>query len=86
MSASRVMMYTTAWCGYCARARALLESKGVAVLEIDVDEVAGARAEMLAKSGGRTSVPQIFIGDEHAGGSDDLEDLEAAGRLDPMLK
>ena len=85
MGAPRVMMYTTSWCGYCARARALLESKGVVVLEIDVDEVAGAREEMVAKSG-RTTVPQIFIGDEHVGGSDDLEDLEAAGRLDPMLK
>ena len=86
MGAPRVMMYTTSWCGYCARARALLESKGVRVLEIDVDEVSGARAEMVAKSGGRTTVPQIFIGDEHVGGSDDLEDLEADGRLDPMLK
>lgn len=85
MGAPRVIMYTSAWCGYCARARARLSDKGVAVLEIDVDEVPGARAEMEARSG-RSTVPQIFIGDEHVGGSDELEDLDAAGRLDPMLK
>ncbi|TLY66001.1 MAG: glutaredoxin 3 [Gammaproteobacteria bacterium] len=78
-------MYAADWCGYCARARRLLESKGVTVEEIDVEAVPGAHAEMLARSGCST-VPQIFIGDAHIGGADELEALEAAGRLDPMLK
>jgi len=81
----KVLMYAADWCGYCARARRLLESKGVTVEEIDVEAVPGAHAEMLARSGCST-VPQIFIGDAHIGGADELEALEAAGRLDPMLK
>ena len=85
MGAPRVVMYASNGCSYCARARALLESKGVAVEEIDVDEVPGARDEMMARSG-RTSVPQIFIGGRHIGGSDELHELDAAGRLDPLLK
>jgi glutaredoxin 3 len=78
-------MYVTGWCPYCARARSLLESKGVAVEEIDIEAVPGARSEMLARSG-RRSVPQIFIGESHVGGSEELETLDAAGRLDLMLK
>jgi glutaredoxin 3 len=78
-------MYTTDWCAYCHRARRLLESKGVAYLEIDVDVVPGARSEMMARGGGET-VPQVFIGGRPVGGSDELEALEAAGRLDPLLK
>jgi glutaredoxin 3 len=85
MGAPRVRMYSSFWCGYCARARALLESKGAAVEEIDVDATADARSEMIARSG-RYTVPQIFIGDTHIGGSDELHELDAAGRLDPMLK
>jgi glutaredoxin 3 len=85
MGAPKVRMYCSAWCGYCARARALLESKGVAIEEIDVDATPDARSEMLTRSG-RDTVPQIFIGDTHIGGSDELHELEAAGRLDPMLK
>jgi glutaredoxin 3 len=85
MGAPRVIMYSSAWCGYCARARGLLAGKGVAFEEIDVDLTDGAREEMIAKSG-RYTVPQVFIGDEHVGGAEDLEDLEAAGRLDPLLK
>jgi glutaredoxin 3 len=85
MGAPKVRMYSSPWCGYCARARALLESKGVAIEEIDVDATPGARGEMMARGGGYT-VPQIFIGDTHIGGSDELHELEAAGRLDPMLK
>jgi len=77
-------MYVTQWCGYCARARCLLESKGVAVEEIDVEAAPGARGEMLARSGSR-SVPQIFIGESHIGGCEELEALEATGRLDPLL-
>jgi glutaredoxin 3 len=78
-------MYVTGWCPYCARARSLLESKGVAVEEIDIEAVPGARSEMLARSG-RRSVPQIFIGESYVGGSEELEALDAAGRLDLMLK
>jgi glutaredoxin 3 len=85
MGAPKVRMYSSVWCGYCARARALLQSKGVAIEEIDVDATADARSEMLMRSG-RDTVPQIFIGDTHIGGSDELHELEAAGRLDPMLK
>jgi glutaredoxin 3 len=81
----KVLMYATDWCPYCARARSLLESKGVALEEIDIDVVAGARAEMVARSG-RDTVPQIFIGGRYVGGSDELHELDAAGRLDPLLK
>jgi glutaredoxin 3 len=85
MSAPQVEMYASDWCGYCRRARALLEKKGVAFTEIDVDMVPGARAEMVARGGGDT-VPQIFIGGRAVGGSDELHALDAAGRLDPLLK
>ena len=78
-------MYVTDWCPYCARARSLLEGKGVAIEEVDVDLVPGAREEMRARSG-RDTVPQIFIGESHVGGSDDLQALDADGRLDPLLK
>ncbi len=78
-------MYASSWCSYCSHARALLDSKGVPFQEIDVDEVPGARDEMMARSG-RTCVPQIFIGDRHIGGSDELLELDAAGGLDPLLK
>ncbi|HUO18228.1 MAG TPA: glutaredoxin 3 [Steroidobacteraceae bacterium] len=78
-------MYATDWCPYCARARNLLDAKGVAYTEIDVDIVPGARDEMLARGGGET-VPQIFIGGRPVGGCDDLHALDAAGRLDPLLK
>jgi glutaredoxin 3 len=84
MSAPEVLMYTTSWCPYCARARSLLEEKGVTVAEIDVDAVPGARAEMQHKSG-RSTVPQIFIGTTHVGGCDELLELEAAGNLDSIL-
>jgi glutaredoxin 3 len=81
-----VVMYRTSWCPYCTRARALLERKGVAAVEeIDIDERPEARAQMMARTG-RTSVPQIFIGETHVGGCDDLHALDAAGRLDPLLK
>ena len=85
MGVPKVIMYLTDWCPYCTRARNLLDSKGVAVEEIDVDAIPGAREEMMARSG-RDTVPQIFIGDEHIGGCDDLVALDAAGGLDPKLK
>jgi glutaredoxin 3 len=85
VSPPQVVIYTTDWCPYCARARSLLELKGVAYAEIDVDAVPGARDEMMARGGGDT-VPQIFIGGRPVGGSDELHALDAAGRLDPLLK
>jgi glutaredoxin 3 len=77
-------MYTTSWCPYCERARRLLASKGVAFQEIDIEAAPEKRAEMQKRSGRRT-VPQIFIGDQHVGGSDDLHALESAGKLDALL-
>ncbi len=80
-----IVMYSTGWCPYCARAQALLESKDAKFEVIDVDARPEARAEMIARSGRRT-VPQIFIGETHVGGCDDLMELEASGGLDPLLK
>jgi glutaredoxin 3 len=85
MGAPQVEMYASDWCGYCRRARALLEKKGVVFTEIDVDMIPGARTEMVARGGGDT-VPQIFIGGKAVGGCDELQALDAAGRLDPLLK
>lgn len=82
---AKVEIYTTMWCGYCARARGLLQKKGVAFDEIDVEADSAKRDEMIQRAGGRTSVPQIFIDGVHVGGSDDLAALERAGKLDPML-
>jgi glutaredoxin 3 len=79
-----VVMYTTSWCPYCSRARKLLSSKGVEIEEIDIDAAPEKRAEMQQRSGRRT-VPQIFIGETHVGGSDDLHALEDAGKLDALL-
>jgi len=84
MSQPSIVMYTTNWCPYCERARKLLKSKGASFQEIDVESTPDKRAEMISRSGRRT-VPQIFIGDQHVGGSDDLAALEAAGKLDPLL-
>lgn len=82
---ARVTVYRTSWCPYCQRAEALLARKGVTDLElIDLDEHPQRRPEMVKRTG-RTSVPQIFIGEQHVGGSDDLHDLEREGRLDAML-
>jgi glutaredoxin 3 len=80
-----VRMYTTPICPYCVRAKSLLAKKGAEVEEIDVFMDTEARDEMLAKSGGARTVPQIFIGDTHVGGCDDLYALEKAGKLDPLL-
>jgi glutaredoxin 3 len=82
---SSVLMYSTDWCGYCERARVLLARKGVAVKEIKIDADAAQRAVMLEKSGGRRTVPQIFIGERHVGGYDDLAALERSGELDRLL-
>jgi glutaredoxin 3 len=84
MSQPAVIMYTTNWCPYCERARRVFAAKNVTIEEIDVESSAEKRAEMHTRSG-RRSVPQIFIGDHHVGGSDDLLALEAAGKLDGLL-
>ena len=84
MAQPAVIMYTTSWCPYCARVRSLLGSKNVTIEEIDIEAAPEKRAEMQNRSGRRT-VPQIFIGDHHVGGSDDLLALEAAGKLDGLL-
>ena len=81
---AKVVMYATGWCPYCDRARALLTRKGVAFEEIDIDAAPSRREEMMTRSGRRT-VPQIFIGEVHVGGSDDLHALDARGGLDPLL-
>lgn len=80
-----VTIYTTALCGYCHRAKSLLASKGVAFTEHDVTFSSAKRQEMMQRAGGRITVPQIFIGDVHVGGSDDLAQLEASGKLDALL-
>jgi len=81
----KVEIYSTLFCPYCARAKSLLERKGVAYENIDVMEQPARRDEMVARAGGRTSVPQIFIGGEHIGGSDELAALDNAGWLDAKL-
>ena len=81
---SKITIYTTPICPYCVRAKALLKKKGAAFDEIDVFMDHDARMEMEAKAGRRT-VPQIFIGETHVGGCDDLYALEREGRLDPLL-
>jgi glutaredoxin 3 len=82
---AEVEMYTTMFCPYCSRARALLHKKGVAFAEIDIAEEPARRAEMIGRAGGRATVPQIFIDGEHVGGCDDLVALDRAGKLDPKL-
>ncbi|MEO0997399.1 MAG: glutaredoxin 3 [Pseudomonadota bacterium] len=79
-----VVMYSTGWCPYCMAARDLLQRKGVAYEEIDVMDAPEQRREMRERSG-RTSVPQVFIGERHIGGYDDLSALERAGELDTLL-
>jgi glutaredoxin 3 len=81
-----VTIYTTALCGYCARAKALLGRKGVPYEEIDISMVPGAREEMLRRAHGKRTVPQIFIGETHVGGCDDLIELDRRGDLLPMLR
>jgi glutaredoxin 3 len=81
-----VVMYSTAWCGFCERARALLDRKGIAVTEIKVDENIADRETMLKRSGGRRTVPQIFIRDRHIGGYHELSQLDRSGELDRLLQ
>ena len=81
----KIKIYTTPICPYCVRAKALLKKKGAAFDEVDVFMDADARQEMEDKSNGARSVPQIFIGENHVGGCDDLYALESRGQLDPLL-
>lgn len=82
---AEVVIYTSPMCGYCYRAKKLLERKGVAFTEIDVESDPARRQEMIARAGGRYTVPQIFINNRHVGGCDDLYDLDSAGKLDGLL-
>jgi glutaredoxin 3 len=82
---AKVEIYSTMWCGYCARARALLQRKGVAFEDIDIDADGARRDEMVKRANGSRTVPQIFIDGVHIGGSDDLAALDRAGKLDRML-
>lgn len=80
-----VTIYTRSWCSYCSAAKALLAKKGVSFDEIDIEAVSGARTQMIDRATGRTSVPQIFIGETHVGGYDDISALDRGGRLDALL-
>jgi glutaredoxin 3 len=82
---AKIEIYSTMFCPYCARAKGLLAAKKVAFDEIDLLEQPARRAEMLERSGGSQTVPQIFIDGEHIGGCDELLALERAGKLDPKL-
>jgi glutaredoxin 3 len=81
----KVTIYTTKTCPYCHAAKSLLAKKGAAFDEIDVSYDQGERQRMMIKANGRRTVPQIFIGETHVGGSDDLHELERRGRLDGLL-
>jgi glutaredoxin 3 len=81
----KVIIYTTRFCPYCLMAKRLLSEKGVAFEEIAVDRRPDLRAEMSRRAGGRTSVPQIWIGETHIGGCDELYELEESGRLDLLI-
>jgi len=85
MSQPDVVVYLAGWCPYCERARSLLTKKGIQFREIDVDDDPQLREEMIARSGRRT-VPQIFIGEKHVGGCDDLLALDGRGELDGLLQ
>ncbi len=84
-SMAHIEIYTKFLCPFCTRAKTLLTSKGAAFDEIDISTGGPRRAEMLERSGGRQTVPQIFIDGRHIGGSDDLAALDRAGALDPLL-
>lgn len=82
---AKVEIYTSPFCGYCSRAKRLLQSKNVPYTELDVSADHDLREAMVERSGGRRTVPQIFINGQHIGGSDDLHALDATGGLDPLL-
>lgn len=80
-----VEIYTSPFCGFCHAAKRLLTSKGISFSEVDVARDPGKRQEMLSRAHGKHTVPQIFIGDIHVGGCDELYALERSGKLDPLL-
>ncbi len=82
---AKIEIYTKAFCPYCYRAKALLDGKGADYEEHDITMGGPKRQEMIQRANGRTTVPQIFIGERHIGGSDDLAALDRAGGLDPLL-
>jgi glutaredoxin 3 len=82
---THVEIYTKAFCPYCARALALLDRKGVSYQDHDITMGGPLRAEMIQRADGRTTVPQVFVGDTHVGGSDDLAEAERTGELDRLL-
>lgn len=82
---AQVEIYTTIFCPYCDRARALLTKRGIAFTEFDAPHGSQARKDAISRSGGRTTVPQVFINGESIGGSDDLTALDRAGKLEAML-
>lgn len=81
----QVEIYTSPLCGYCHAAKRLLSQKGVSFVEIDVSRDHQKREEMMVRAHGRHTVPQVFVGETHVGGYDDLSALERAGKLDPLL-
>lgn len=81
-----VTVYLTPFCPYCSMARKLLADKGVPIVEIDIMQEPGRRAEMMKRAQGRRTVPQIFVGSTHVGGCDDLYALDRAGKLDELLR
>ena len=82
---AKVTIYTRPFCGYCARALALLQDKGADFEEIEAGMDPALRREMMERSGGGATFPQIFVGEQHIGGCDDMLALDRAGKLDPML-
>ena len=86
MNKAEVEIYTWETCRYSLKAKELLRSKGVDYREHAIDDDEAAREKMAERTGGRRSVPQIFVNGKHIGGCDDLHDLEAAGKLDPLLE
>ena len=83
---TKITIYTTPWCGYCLAAKSLLQQKGAAYEEIDVSGDPTLRQEMIAKAGGKRTVPQIFIAGTHVGGCDELHALDRRGQLDLLLE
>ena len=83
---SEIEIYTQPWCPFCERAMHILSAKGAPFQEIDAPHGSAAREVANRRSGGRTTVPQIFIGGQHVGGCDDLMALDRAGKLDPLLR
>ncbi|HEV2557797.1 MAG TPA: glutaredoxin 3 [Microvirga sp.] len=81
-----ITIYTKGWCPYCAAAKDLLKERGAAFDEVDIERTPDRRAEMIQRAGGRSTVPQVFIGERHVGGCDDLYALDGRGELARLLQ